>query len=153
MTIDLPTYKARVTSIRQVSTRYGPRLVLNANISSDNREVAIWSEDLNNPLFKKRRKGDLVCLLQDEKENFTILDLEPEDLEYSNDDLGLPQPLNPNQWQNLEKLTKDRAKLLINCIDIVGEELKEQNFEPDYSQQWAKSLGVTLFIQMTRYLP
>lgn len=71
--------------------------------------------------------------------------------EYINDDLGLPELLTEQQKKNLKKLTQERAKLLVFCIETMKNEMDAKGFE--FYENSVRSLGVSLFIQITRYLP
>ena len=73
----------------------------------------------------------------------------PED--YIGDDLGLPDLLTDQQKKNLKKLTEERAKLLVFCIETMKKEMDAKGFE--FYENSVRSLGVSLFIQITRYLP
>ena len=70
---------------------------------------------------------------------------------YLNNDLGLPELLTDRQKQNLKKLTEERAKLLVFCIETMKNEMDAKGFE--FYENSVRSLGVSLFIQITRYLP
>jgi hypothetical protein len=71
--------------------------------------------------------------------------------DYINDDLGLPELLTEQQKKNLKKLTEERAKLLVFCIETIKNEMDAKGFE--FYENSVRSLGVSLFIQITRYLP
>ena len=71
--------------------------------------------------------------------------------DYIDDDLGLPDLLTDQQKKNLKKLTVERAKLLVFCIETMKQEMDAKGFE--FYENSLRSLGVSLFIQITRYLP
>ena len=165
--------EARVINIVQAKTRYGLKLVLNAEILRDKTKVACWSNDLGNKSFRSKHPGDIVRLICD-KDKYTLLDEEPsrnvngaglkpikEVLDnvasnsqvpddYINDDLRLPELLTEQQKKNLKKLTVERAKLLVFCIEVMKKEMDAKGFE--FYENSVRSLGVSLFIQITRYL-
>ena len=71
--------------------------------------------------------------------------------DYLDNDLGLPELLTDRQKQDLMKLTEERAKLLVYCIEVMKKEMDAKGFE--FYENSVRSLGVSLFIQITRYLP
>ena len=71
--------------------------------------------------------------------------------DYLDNNLGLPELLTDRQKQDLKKLTDDRAKLLVFCIEVMKKEMDAKGFE--FYENSVRSLGVSLFIQITRYLP
>lgn len=71
--------------------------------------------------------------------------------DYLSNDLGLPDLLTDRQKQDLKKLTVERAKLLVFCIETMKKEMDAKGFE--FYENSVRSLGVSLFIQITRYLP
>ena len=71
--------------------------------------------------------------------------------DYLSNDLGLPELLTDRQKQDLSKLTQERAKLLVFCIETMKNEMDAKGFE--FYENSVRSLGVSLFIQITRYLP
>ncbi|MBE9047601.1 hypothetical protein IQ255_24885 [Pleurocapsales cyanobacterium LEGE 10410] len=71
--------------------------------------------------------------------------------DYLDNDLGLPELLTDRQKQDLKKLTEERAKLLVFCIEVMKKEMDAKGFE--FYENSVRSLGVSLFIQITRYLP
>lgn len=71
--------------------------------------------------------------------------------DYLNNDLGLPTLLTDRQKQDLSKLSQERAKLLVFCIETMKNEMDAKGFE--FYENSVRSLGVSLFIQITRYLP
>ena len=71
--------------------------------------------------------------------------------DYLSNDLGLLELLTDKQKQDLSKLTVERAKLLVFCIETMKNEMDAKGFE--FYENSVRSLGVSLFIQITRYLP
>ena len=71
--------------------------------------------------------------------------------DYLSNDLGLPELLTDRQKQDLSKLTIERARLLVFCIETIKNEMDAKGFE--FYENSVRSLGVSLFIQITRYLP
>lgn len=71
--------------------------------------------------------------------------------DYLNNDLGLPTLLTDRQKQDLSKLTQERAKLLVYSIEVMRSELDRKGIE--FHEGSIRSLGVTLFISISKYLP
>ena len=191
----MKTHQAKVVNCVQAKTRYGLKLVLNCKLLSDNSDVACWSNELGNKVFRSKSRGDIIELIESDKGKYSVLDREPphningaglklvkeimpnipksnsyvnngsngatttttqqvastavED--YLSNDLGLPELLTDRQKQDLSKLTQERAKLLVFCIETMKNEMDAKGFE--FYENSVRSLGVSLFIQITRYLP
>ncbi len=165
-------------------------LVLNCKLLSDNSQVACWSNELGNKLYRSKHKGDIVELIESDKGKYSVLDREPphnidsaglkpvkevmssipksngyvnngttttqqvannavED--YLSNDLGLPETLTDRQKQDLSKLTQERAKLLVFCIETMKNEMDAKGFE--FYENSVRSLGVSLFISISKYIP
>ncbi|WP_019506787.1 hypothetical protein [Pleurocapsa sp. PCC 7319] len=185
----MKTHQAEVINCVIAKTKYGRKLVLNCKLLSDNSQVACWSNELGNKVYRSKHKGDIVELIESDKGKFSVLDKEPphningaglksvkeimpnipksngyangtnatqqavnsavED--YLDNDLGLPELLTDRQKQDLKKLTVERARLLVFCIETMKNEMDAKGFE--FYENSVRSLGVSLFIQITRYLP
>ena len=156
---------AEVINCPIANTRYGKKRVLNCKLLPSKEKVACWSNDINNPIYISKKPGDVVELIEDDKGKFSVLDREPTpgasstDKEtaanamdnYVEDSLGLPMPLTDRQKQDLSRLAKERAKLLVYSIEVVREELDHKGIE--FHEGSIRSLGVSLFINISRYLP
>ena len=68
--------EARVINVVQAKTRYGLKLVLNAELIKDKIKVACWSNDLGNKSFRSKHPGDIVRLIAN-KDKYSLLDEEP----------------------------------------------------------------------------
>lgn len=185
----MKTHQAKVINVVQAKTRYGLKLVLNCKLLSDNSDVACWSNELGNKVFRSKQKGDIVELIESDKGKYSVLDREPprnvggEGLkpvkeimsnipksngyangtstsqqvastaveDYLRNDLGLPELLTDRQKQDLSKLTTERAKLLVFCIETIKNEMDAKGFE--FYENSCRSLGVSLFIHISRHLP
>jgi len=185
----MKTHKARVVNVVRASTKYGLKLVLNCKLLSDNSDVACWSNELGNKVFRSKHKGDIVELIESDKGKYSVLDREPphnidgaglkpvRDVmpniprsngyangtsttqqvansaveDYLSNDLGLPELLTDRQKQDLSKLTQERAKLLVYSIEVMRTELARKGIE--FHEGSIRSLGVSLFINISRYLP
>jgi hypothetical protein len=199
----MKTHQAEVINCVIANTKYGRKLVLNCKLLSDNSQVACWSNEIGNKVYRSKHKGDIVELIESDKGQFSVLDREPilpphniggsglksvnevmggnplsngsvaplasdrreaplrgdeaQQIastavnDYFSNDLGLPELLTDRQKQDLSKLTIERAKLLVFCIETMKNEMEAKGFE--FYENSVRSLGVSLFIQITRYLP
>ena len=200
----MKTHQAKVINCVQASTRYGLKLVLNCKLLSDNSDVACWSNELGNKVFRSKHKGDIVELIESDKGKYSVLDREPGSKtllpphnmggnglkpvkeimpnipksngyangtataqqvadsanqrvadtavnDYLSNDLGLPELLTDRQKQDLSRLTQERAKLLVFCIETIKNEMDAKGFE--FYENSCRSLGVSLFIHISRHLP
>lgn len=154
--------QAEVINCPIANTRYGKKRVLNCKLLPSKEKVACWSNDINNPIYLSKKPGDVVELIEDDKGKFSVLDREPSSNgteqvasnavdDYLEDSLGLPMPLTDRQKQDLSRLAKERAKLLVYSIEVVREELDHKGIE--FHEGSIRSLGVSLFINISRYLP
>lgn len=75
----------------------------------------------------------------------TILD------DITDDDLGLPELLTDQQKKNIHNICVERGKLLCHCIDVMAKEMDSKGMEVYESS--AKSLGISLFIHISKFLP
>ena len=163
-------HQAEVVNCVVANTRYGKKLVLNCKLLPSKEKVACWSNELDNPIYRSKKPGDVIELIESDKNKFSVLDREPPTPkqtapvgttrervateavdDYLSNDLGLPELLTDKQKQDLSKLTQERAKLLVFCIETMKNEMDAKGFE--FYENSVRSLGVSLFIQITRYLP
>ena len=167
--------KAEVVNCPIANTRFGKRRVLNCKLLPSKEKVACWSNDLNNPIYLSKKPGDVIELIEDDKGKFSVLDREPATSngtgtnngkqapastdkeiassavnDYLDDDLGLPRPLSDAQKRGLSRLAKERAELLVGSIEMMREELNHKGIE--FHEGSIRSLGVSLFINISRYL-
>ena len=63
----MKTHQAKVINVVQAKTKYGLKLVLNAELLNDGSKVACWSDDLGNKVFRSKHKGDIVELIESDK--------------------------------------------------------------------------------------
>ena len=166
-------HQAEVVNCVVANTRYGKKLVLNCKLLPSKEKVACWSNELDNKIYRSKKPGDVIELIESDKNKFSVLDREPPSSstvpvkglnsatskqtannavdDYLSNDLGLPELLTDKQKQDLSKLTQERAKLLVFCIETMKNEMDAKGFE--FYENSVRSLGVSLFIQITRYLP
>ena len=169
--------KAEVVNCPIANTKYGQKRVLNCKLLPSKEKVACWSNDINNPIYLSKKPGQVIELIEDDKGKYSVLDREPAPTSSSNgtsntkevaskasisdargavgdyleDSLGLPMPLTDRQKLDLSRLAKERAKLLVHSIEVVRTELDRKGIE--FHEGSIRSLGVSLFINISRYLP
>ena len=166
--------KATVINCLEAKTKWGPKIVLNCKLVETNEKIALWSAQLDNKSYLSKRQGEIIEVIENAGK-YSLLDREPphnidgaglksvkeimpnipksnsavED--YLNNDLGLPTLLTDRQKQDLSKLTQERGKLLVYCIEVMRSELDKKGIE--FHEGSVRSLGVSLFINISRYLP
>ena len=163
-----------------VDTKYGKRRIINL-IAKNGEESAVWATDLDSLIHIKPNqtvevirgaKGNLTILEREQPRNVNGNGLKPikevlNDVvprstqrvasdsqvaeDYVDDDLGLPDLLTDKQKKNLKKLTEERAKLLVYCIEVMKKEMDTKGFE--FYDNSVRSLGVSLFIHINKYVP
>ncbi len=154
-----------------VDTKYGKRRVINL-IAKNGEEGAVWATDLDSLTHIKPNqtvevirgaKGSLTILEREQPKNINGAGGNPNSNgntqrvatsgveDYLDNDLGLPELLTDRQKQDLKKLTEERAKLLVYCIEVMKKEMDAKGLEVYESS--VKSLGVSLFIHLNKYLP
>ncbi|MEM8720997.1 MAG: hypothetical protein AAGE84_17150 [Cyanobacteria bacterium P01_G01_bin.39] len=152
-------HQAEVVNCVVANTRYGKKLVLNCKLLPSKEKVACWSNELDNPVYRSKKPGDVIELIESDKNKFSVLDREPATPkqtatqavdDYLSNDLGLPELLTDKQKQDLSKLTQERAKLLVFCIETMKNEMDAKGFE--FYENSCRSLGVSLFIHISRHL-
>lgn len=162
--------KAEVVNVVRANTRYGEKLCLNTKLLPSKEKAASWCNDLNNPIYLSKKPGDIIELIKDAKGKFSLLDREehPETIVmgrpassggiYSHnaqevtieDGLDLPQPMSDQDKVRLNRLLKERAKLLAHTIEVMRDELNNKGLE--FHEGSIRSLGVSLFIHISRHL-
>ena len=159
--------KAEVINNPIANTQWGKKRVLNCKLLPSKEKVACWSNDVNNPIYLSKKPGDIVELIADAKGKYSVLDRGEETVSmnrhstesgshytYSDTDelegLDLPQPLSDADKVRLNRLLKERAKLLAHTIEVMRDELNNKGLE--FHEGSIRSLGVSLFIHISRHL-
>ena len=150
--------KAEVVNCPIANTKWGQKRVLNCKLLPSKEKVACWSNDINNQIYLSKKPGDIVELIQDDKGKYSVLDREPTDTEEiapSNPDilegdLDLPEPLSDKDKVRLNRLLRERAKLLAHTIEVMRDELNHKGLE--FHEGSIRSLAVSLFIHISRHL-
>ena len=151
--------KAEVVNCPIANTKWGQKRVLNCKLLPSKEKIACWSNDINNPIYLSKKPGDIVELIQDDKGGkYSVLDKEPigtKEITASNPDmlegdLDLPEPLSDKDKVRLNRLLKERAKLLAHTIEVMRDELNHKGLE--FHEGSLRSLAVSLFIHISRHL-
>ncbi len=167
---------------KQVNTKFGAKTVCNflnqePNTPKAQREIVVWRPP-NDEELMSLQLGQQVKLLHDGKKYFVVH--EPNNPNSPNNpnngngnapitnaahdvrrsatidtdlgDLDLPQPLSPEQKRALRILIQERAALMRYCIDTMREEVLEKGGYQMHENS-IRSLGVSLFIHVNKYIP
>ena len=154
---------------------------LNQENNADQREIVVWRPP-NDEELMSLKVGQQVKLLHDGKKYYLVDEpvkafgyVEPTNPNNGNGhthttnaihsvpernatidpdlgDLDLPEPLSPEQKRALRNLIQERAALMRYCIDTMREEVLEKGGYQMHENS-IRSLGVSLFIHVNKYLP
>ncbi len=168
---------------KQVNTKFGAKTVCNflnqePNTPKAQREIVVWRPP-NDEELMSLQLGQQVKLLHDGKKYFVVHESNnPNNPNNPNNgnghtkqnnfvshtpitnatidpdlgDLDLPQPLSPEQKRALRSLIQERAALMRYCIDTMREEVLEKGGYQMHENS-IRSLGVSLFIHVNKYIP
>ncbi len=167
-------------SPKQVNTKFGWKTVCNFlnqehNIPKEQREIVVWRPP-NDAELMSLKVGQQLRLLHDGKKYHLVDEPNnPNNLNNGNGsmpyslhssaapptnanidtdlgDLDLPEPLSPEQKRALRNLIQERAALMRYCIDTMREEVLEKGGYQMHENS-IRSLGVSLFIHVNKYVP
>ena len=143
--------------------KWGPYILIKTKVLKTGEDIAIFGK-LNDEVANTKTRGEIVTIAKngngkykivapvvDKRSNEGLTPIKEIIEDYINDDLGLPQLLTDQQKKNLHNLAVERARLLTHCIDIMTKEMDAKGLEVYESS--VKSLGVSLFIHLNKYLP
>ncbi len=158
---------------KQVNTKFGQKIVCNflnqdPDIPKNQREIVVWRPP-NDEEIMSLKVGQQVKLLHDGKKYFVVHEpnngngsmqyslhssATPTNANIDTDlgDLDLPEPLSPEQKRALRSLIQERAALMRYCIDTMREEVLEKGGY-EMHENSIRSLGVSLFIHINKYVP
>ena len=143
--------------------KWGEYILIKLKVLQTGENVVVFGK-LNDPVASSKVFGDIVSLTKNDKGKYKIVapvenkrsnqGLTPvkeilEDI--TDDDLGLPLLLTDQQKKNLHNLCVERGRLLCHCIDVMAKEMDSKGMEVYESS--AKSLGISLFIHISKFLP
>ncbi len=164
---------------KQVNTKFGKKTVCNflnqeANASKSQREIVVWRSP-NDEELMSLKVGQQIRLLYDGKKYIVVP--EPHESHESHEshepnngngtapqrtfaapidsdlgDLELPESLTLEQKRALKNLIQERAALMRYCIDTMREEVLEKGGY-EMHENSIRSLGVSLFIHVNKYIP
>ena len=143
--------------------KWGKYILIKTKVLKTGEDIAIFGK-LNDEVANSKTRGEIITIAKNGNGKYKIVapienkrssqGLTPvkEIIEdYVNDDLGLPGLLTDRQKKNLHNLAVERARLLTHCIEIMTKEMDAKGLEVYESS--VKSLGVSLFIHLNKYLP
>ena len=164
---------------KQVNTKFGAKTVCNflnqePNIPKAQREIVVWRPP-NDEELMSLQLGQQVKLLHDGKKYFVVhesnnpnspnnpnngngnapitnVPITNAPIDSDLGDLDLPEPLSPEQKRALRSLIQERAALMRYCIDTMREEVLEKGGY-EMHENSIRSLGVSLFIHINKYVP
>ena len=145
---------------KQVNTKFGAKTVCNflnqePNTPKEQREIVVWRPPYDEELMALK-VGQHLRLLHDGKK-YHIVEPNPSNngtipIDPDLGDLDLPEPLSSDQKRALRALIQERAALMRYCIDTMREEVLEKGGY-EMHENSIRSLGVSLFIHINKYVP
>ncbi len=140
--------------------KWGEYLLIKTKVLKTGEDIIVFGK-LKDPLASSKVFGDIVHLAINGNGKYKIVapvkNLSTESPTPSkiediiNDDLGLPLLLTDQQKKNFHNLCVERGRLLCHCIDVMAKEMDSKGMEVYESS--AKSLGISLFIHISKFLP
>ena len=143
--------------------KWGKYILIKTKVLKTGEDIAIFGK-LNDEVANSKTRGEIVTIAKNGNGKYKIVapvenkrsnqGLTPvkeilEDI--TDDDLGLPLLLTDQQKKNLHNLCVERGRLLCHCIDVMAKEMDAKGMEVYESS--AKSLGISLFIHLNKYMP
>ena len=143
--------------------KWGKYTLIKTKVLKTGEDIAIFGK-LNDEVANSKTRGEIVTIakngngkykivapIENKRSNEGLTPVKEIIEDYVNDDLGLPELLTDQQKKNLHNLCVERARLLTHCIDVMAKEMDNKGMEVYESS--AKSLGISLFIHITKFLP
>ena len=146
-----------------INAKYGECILIKTKVLKTGEDVTIFAK-LNDEVANTKTRGEIITIAKNGNGKYKIVapvenkrsneGLTPvkeilEDI--TDDDLGLPLLLTDQQKKNLHNLCVERGRLLCHCIDVMAKEMDSKGMEVYESS--AKSLGINLFIHISKFLP
>ena len=143
--------------------KWGKYILIKTKVLKTGEDIAIFGK-LNDEVANSKTRGEIITIAKNGNGKYKIV--APVENKRSNqgltpvkeiiedivdDDLGLPLLLTDQQKKNLHNLCVERARLLTHCIDVMAKEMDHKGMEVYESS--AKSLGISLFIHISKFLP
>ena len=143
--------------------KWGKYILIKTKVLKTGEDIAIFGK-LNDEVANSKTRGEIVTIakngngkykivapVENKRSNQGLTPVKEIIEDYIDDDLGLPNLLTDQQKKNLHNLCVERARLLTHCIDVMAKEMDNKGMEVYESS--VKSLGVSLFIHLNKYLP
>ena len=143
--------------------KWGKYILIKTKVLKTGEDIAIFGK-LNDEVANSKTRGEIVTIakngngkykivtpVENKRSNQGLTPVKEIIEDYIDDDLGLPNLLTDQQKKNLHNLCLERARLLTHCIDVMAKEMDNKGMEVYESS--AKSLGISLFIHITKFLP
>ena len=156
--------QAKIVNDPQViNAKYGECILIKCKVLKTGEDITVFGK-LDDEVANSKTRGEIITIAKNgngkykivaaienkrSNEGLTPINKILEGIDH--EELGLPQPLSDDQKKALHNLAIERGKLLVHCIDIMAKELDEKGLE--VYESTAKSLGVSLFIHLNKYLP
>ena len=143
--------------------KWGKYILIKTKVLKTGEDIAIFGK-INDEVANSKTRGEIITIAKNGNGKYKIVapienkrsnqGLTPvkeilEDI--TDDDLGLPLLLTDQQKKNLHNLCVERGRLLCHCIDVMAKEMDSKGMEVYESS--AKSLGISLFIHISKFLP
>ncbi|MGB5636288.1 MAG: hypothetical protein WBM86_26400 [Waterburya sp.] len=143
--------------------KWGKYILIKTKVLKTGEDIAIFGK-INDEVANSKTRGEIITIAKNGNGKYKIV--APVENKRSNegltpvkeiledivdDDLGLPLLLTDQQKKNLHNLCVERGRLLCHCIDVMAKEMDSKGMEVYESS--AKSLGISLFIHISKFLP
>ena len=143
--------------------KWGKYILIKTKVLKTGEDIAIFGK-INDEVANSKTRGEIITIAKNGNGKYKIVapienkrsnqGLTPvkeilEDI--TDDDLGLPLLLTDQQKKNLHNLCVERGRLLCHCIDVMAKEMDSKGMEGYESA--AKSVGISLFIHISKFLP
>ena len=143
--------------------KWGKYILIKTKVLKTGEDIAIFGK-INDEVANSKTRGEIVTIakngngkykivapVENKRSNQGLTPVKEIIEDYIDDDLGLPNLLTDRLKKNLHNLCVERARLLTHCIDVMAKEMDAKGLEVYESS--IKSLGVSLFIHLNKYLP
>lgn len=143
--------------------KWGKYILIKTKVLKTGEDIAIFGK-IDDEVANSKTRGEIITIakngngkykivapIENKRSNQGLTPVKEIIEDYVNDDLGLPGLLTDRQKKNLHNLAVERARLLTHCIEIMTKEMDAKGLEVYESS--VKSLGVSLFIHLNKYLP
>lgn len=143
--------------------KWGKYILIKTKVLKTGEDIAIFGK-LNDEVANSKTRGEIVTIakngngkykivasIENKRSNKGLTPVKTVLEDITDDDLGLPGLLTDQQKKNLHNLCVERGRLLCHCIDVMAKEMDSKGMEVYESS--AKSLGISLFIHISKFLP